>query len=106
LCNDALHGERSYISKDGMEGSIRHSRSDSINEEGCEEDIVEGNEEISAEENLEQNEKDYYQGNTCGNDAIYGDGTKGTNSNIVGRHKFKWLKVECDLVDDGGVFIA
>jgi hypothetical protein len=29
-----------------------------------------------------------------------------TNSNIVGRCRFEWQEAECDLVDDGGIFIT
>ncbi len=83
------------------------SRSDSISEEGIEEDIVEGDDEVSVGKNLERNEKDYYQGNVHGNDdAIYSNGVRGTHSNIVGRCRFEWQGVECDLVNNGGVFIA
>jgi len=28
------------------------------------------------------------------------------NSNIVGRHRFKWRRAKCDFVDNGRVFIA
>jgi hypothetical protein len=36
---------------------------------------VEGNHEVSGEENFEQNKEDYNQGNACGNDdAMYGHG--------------------------------
>jgi hypothetical protein len=98
--DEELHGKNSYIFEDRVEGSIGHSRSDSISEEGIEEDIAEGDEEVSVE-------KDYYQGNVSGNDdAIHGNGVRGTNSNIVGRCRFEWQGVECDLVNDGGVFIA
>jgi hypothetical protein len=31
---------------------------------------------------------------------------KGTNSNISKRCRFEWQGAECDLVDNGGVFIA
>ncbi len=43
-----------------MEGFIREFEFDSMNEEGNEEDIGKGNEEIGVEENFEQNEEDYY----------------------------------------------
>ncbi len=36
---------------------------------------------------------------------MHGHGVGGTNSNI-GRCQSEWWGVECDLVDDGGVFIA
>ncbi len=42
-----------------MEGFIREFEFDSMNEEGNEEDIGKGNEEIGVEENFEQNEEDY-----------------------------------------------
>jgi hypothetical protein len=37
---------------------------------------------------------------------MYGHGVRRTNSNIAGRCWFEWQGVECDLVDDGAVFIA
>jgi hypothetical protein len=33
-------------------------------------------------------------------------GVRGTNSNIMGKHWSKWWGVECDLVNDAGVFLA
>ncbi len=39
-------------------------------------------------------------------DIVHGDGVKGRNSNIMGKHQFKCRGVECDLVDDVGVFLA
>jgi hypothetical protein len=30
----------------------------------------------------------------------------GTNSNITRRHQSEWWRAKCDLVDNGGVFIA
>ncbi|CAM6009547.1 unnamed protein product [Sphagnum balticum] len=78
------HGERSYISKDGVEGFVGEFGSDSMNKEGSEKDIVKGNEKIGAKENFKQNEEDYYQGNVHGNDdTVYDDGVKGKNSNIT-----------------------
>ncbi len=50
-----MHGKNSYISKDGVEGSNGESRSNSLNEEKGEKDIVECDEEVGAEENLEWN---------------------------------------------------
>jgi len=88
--NKELHGKKSYISEDGKEGSIRHFGSDSINEKGIEEDIVEGDEEVNVKENLERNKEDYYQGNVHGNDdAVYGNGMRRTNLNIMGRCRFE-----------------
>jgi hypothetical protein len=53
--------------------------------------IVEGDEEVGGEENFEQNKEDYNQGNAHGNDdAIYGHGVGGTNSNITRRHQSEW----------------
>jgi hypothetical protein len=37
---------------------------------------------------------------------MHGHGVRGSNSNITGRCWFKWRGVECDLVNNGGVFIA
>ncbi len=52
---------------------------------------MEGDEEVGGKENFEQNKEDYNQGNACGNDdAVYGHGVGGTNSNIVGKHQFEW----------------
>jgi hypothetical protein len=31
---------------------------------------------------------------------------RGKKSNVVRRQRFEWRGAECDLVDDGGVFIA
>ncbi len=107
LRNEELHGEMSYISKNGVEGSIREFGSDSMNKEGSEENIVEGDEEVGVEENFERNDEDYNQGNARGNDDIvYGHGVRGTNSNIMGRCKFEWRGAKCDLIDNGGVFIV
>ncbi len=36
----------------------------------------------------------------------YGDGLKRRNSNVIERQRFEWRGVECDLVDDSGVFIT
>ncbi len=45
--------------------------------------------------------------NAHGNDdAIYGNGVRGTNSNLVGRCRFEWQGTNCDFVNDGEVFIA
>ncbi len=107
LCNEELDGEMSYIFEDGVEGSIGESRFDSMNEEGNEKNIVEGNEEVGNKENFEWNKEDYNQGNAHGNDdAMHGHGVQGTNLNIVGKRQYEWWGVECDLVDDGGVFIT
>ncbi len=68
---------------------------------------MEGNEEFGGEENFEWNTKDYNQGNAHGNDdAMHGHGLKGTYSNIARRCQFEWWGAKCDLVDDGGIFIA
>jgi hypothetical protein len=53
LCNEDLHGEMNYISEDGVEGSIGESRSNFMNEEGSEKNIVESDEEVGIEENFE-----------------------------------------------------
>jgi hypothetical protein len=37
---------------------------------------------------------------------MHGHGVKGINSNIMGRCQFEWQGVECDLVNDVGVFLA
>ncbi len=66
-----------------------------------------GDEEVGGEESFERNKEDYNQGNECGNDdTMHGHGVRGSNSNIAGKCRFKWQGVECDLVDNGGVFIA
>jgi len=53
--------------------------------------IVENNEEVGVKESFEQNKEDYRQGNAYGNDdAMHGHGVRRSNSNIVGRHQFKW----------------
>jgi len=45
--------------------------------------------------------------NAHGNDdAIYGNGVRGTNSNLVGRRRFEWQGTNCNFVNDGEVFIA
>jgi hypothetical protein len=49
----------SYISKNGVEGSIGEFGSNSMNKEGNEENIAEGNEEVGTKENFERNDKDY-----------------------------------------------
>jgi hypothetical protein len=54
LFNEELHGEMSYIFEDGVEGSVRECETHSMNEEGSEENIVEGSEEVGGEENFEQ----------------------------------------------------
>jgi len=59
LCNEELHGEMSYIFKNGVEGSIGEFGSNSMNKEGSEENIAEGNEEVGTKENFERNDKDY-----------------------------------------------
>jgi hypothetical protein len=68
---------------------------------------MENDEEVDDEENFERNKEDYNQRNAHGNDdAMYGHGVRGTNSNIARRCRSEWQGVECDLVDNGGVFIA
>jgi hypothetical protein len=52
LRNEELHGEMSYISKDGVEESIGESGSNFMNEEINEKNIVKGDEEVGGEENL------------------------------------------------------
>jgi hypothetical protein len=39
-------------------------------------------------------------------DIVHDHGVRGKNSNILGRRQFKWWGVECDLVDDAGVFLT
>jgi hypothetical protein len=69
-----------------------------MNEEGSEENIVEGDEKVGGEENCEWNKKDYNKGNARGNvDAVHGHGVKRINSNIMGRHWFEWQGVERDF---------
>jgi hypothetical protein len=72
LRNEELHGEMSYISEDGVEGSVGELGFDFINEEGNEENIEEGDEKVGGEENFERN-KDYSQGNAHGNDDTTDD---------------------------------
>jgi hypothetical protein len=57
--NEELHGEMSYIFKDGVEGFIGESGFNSINEERNEKNIVKGNEEVGGEKSFERNNKDY-----------------------------------------------
>jgi hypothetical protein len=91
LHNEELHGEMIYISKNGVERSIGESRFDSMNEERNEKNIVEVDEEVGNEENFERNKDDFNQGNAHANDDIvHGHGVRGKNSNILGRHWFKW----------------
>ncbi len=59
LHNEKLHGEMSYICKDGVEGSIGEFGFHSMSEERNEKNIAKGNEEVGGEENFEWNEKDY-----------------------------------------------
>jgi hypothetical protein len=59
LCNEELYGEMVYIFEDGVKGSIREFRSNSMSGEENEENIVEGDEEVGGEENFEQNKEDY-----------------------------------------------
>ncbi len=95
------------ICENGVEMSIKEFGSNSMNKEGSEGNIAEGDEEVNGKENFEQNKQNYNQGNARKNDdAMYGHGVRWTNSNIVGRHYFEWRGVECDLVKNGGVFIA
>jgi hypothetical protein len=45
--------------------------------------------------------------NVRGNDdAIYGNGVRGIDSNLVGRCRFEWQGAKCGFVNDGRVFIA
>jgi hypothetical protein len=91
LHNEDLHGEMIYIYEDGVEGFVGEFGSNSMNEEGSEKNIEEGNEYIGGKETFEQNKEDYNQGNAHGNDdTVHGHGVRRTNSNIVGRHWFKW----------------
>ncbi|CAM6051575.1 unnamed protein product [Sphagnum compactum] len=66
--NEELHSEMVYIFEDGVEGSIGEFGSNSLNEEGSEENIVEGDEEVGGEESFEQNKEDYNQRNAHEND--------------------------------------
>jgi hypothetical protein len=78
-----------------------------MNEEGNEKNIVESNEEVGVKENFEQKEEDYRQGNAYANDdVVHGHGVRRSNSNIVGRHWCEWQRVECDIVNHDGVFLA
>ncbi len=61
LCNEELHGEMSYIYEDGVERFVRESGTNSMNEEGNEKNIEEGDEKVGGKENFEKN-KDYNQG--------------------------------------------
>jgi len=107
LHNEELHGEMNYISKDGLEGFIGESRFNSMNKGRSEKNIVKGDEEVGGEENFQWNKEDYNQGNARGNDDIvYGHGVKGTNSNTTRRCQYEWWRIECDLIDNNGVFIA
>jgi hypothetical protein len=77
-----------------------------MSEEGSEENIEEGNEYVGGKKKFEQNKEDYKERNAYGNDdTVHGHGVKRTNSNIMGRHWFKWRRAKFDFVDDG-VFIA
>jgi hypothetical protein len=49
----------SYISKNGVEGSIGEFEFNSMNKKRSEENIAEGNEEVGTKENFERNDKDY-----------------------------------------------
>ncbi len=63
-----------------MERSIGEFGFDSMSEEGSEENIMEGNEEVGSEENFEWNKEDYNQGNAHMNvDVVHGRGVKGKN---------------------------
>lgn len=31
---------------------------------------------------------------------------KGRNSNVVGKQRFEWWRIECDIVNDNEVFVA
>jgi len=53
LHSEELRGEMIYISKDGVEGSIRESRFDFMNEKRSEKNIVKSNEEVSNKESCE-----------------------------------------------------
>jgi hypothetical protein len=106
LRNEELLGEMNYIFEDGVERSIGESRFDSMSEERSEKNIAKGDEKVSGEENFEQNKEDYSQGNAHGiDDVVHGHCVRGTNSNIAGRHRFEQRRAECDLINDGGVFI-
>jgi hypothetical protein len=59
LCNEELYDEMVYFFEDGVEGSIGEFGFDSMNEEGSEENVVEGDEETGSKENFEQNKEDY-----------------------------------------------
>ncbi len=49
LRNEESHGEMNYISKDGVERSIRESESDSMSEEKNENNIAKNDEEVGSE---------------------------------------------------------
>ncbi len=107
LCNDELHGEGSYTSKDGVQGSACESSSNSKSKKGNEDDIGEGDKEVWVQENSERHEKGNQQANGCRHDdAEYDDGMKGKNSNVVRKQRFEWRGIECDIVDDNEVFVA
>ncbi len=80
---------------------------DSMSEEGNEKNIAEGDKEVGSEENFKQNEEDYNQGNARMNDdVLHGHGLRGINSNKLGKCRFEWRRVKCDIVDDARVFLA
>ncbi len=79
----------------------------SRSEEGNEDDFGEDDEEVHVQENSEWHEKGNQQVNGHQDEnAEYGDGVRGKNSNVVGKQRSKWWRVECNLVDDNGVFIT
>jgi hypothetical protein len=78
-----------------------------MSEERNEKNITEGDEEVGNKENFDWNKEDYNQGNACVNDDIvHGHGVRRKHLNILGRCRSKWRGVECDLVEDVGVFLA
>jgi hypothetical protein len=101
LYNEELHGEGIYTLDDGVQGSSFDSKS----KERSEDDIEKHDEEVWVYNNSKQHEVGNQQVNGCRHDDVeYGDGLRGRNSNVVKRQKSEWRGVECDLVDNGGVF--
>jgi hypothetical protein len=94
LHNEKLHGEMSYIFEDGVERSVGKVWSNSMNEKEGKRILRKVIMEVGGEEKIEQNKEDYNQGNACGNDdAMYGHGVRGTNSNLVRRGQYEWQGV-------------
>ncbi len=98
-----------YMLDNHAKSSIEGFGFDFYNQEGNEEEIKikydEREDEEILERNLEQHEQAIRQQNEDKHGEGYAEYRGAGNPNFARRCRFQWRGVECDLLDDDGVFI-